>query len=111
MSAVPIVLVQMPTASGRLNFQLIASRVRSAISLQQLETLAPFGIGYDEIEQAYSRLQDSEQIPFCIADLWQVPAHFQRVAQLVEPRLSLRSGWFQPSALPRRPVNLSSQPT
>lgn len=63
---VPVVLVMMGTADQplRLDFGEISRRVREKIPREAMDTLAPFGIGYGDIELAYSRLAAMPQVPF-----------------------------------------------
>ncbi|CAK0851183.1 unnamed protein product [Prorocentrum cordatum] len=63
---VPIVLVMMG-ASGKplhLDFGAISRDVRKNISTEAMNTLAPFGIGYGDIEMAYNKLAKMPQVQF-----------------------------------------------
>jgi len=63
---VPIVLVMMG-ASGKplhLDFREISQDVRKNISTEAMDTLAPFGIGYGDIEMAYNKLATMPQVQF-----------------------------------------------
>jgi hypothetical protein len=63
---VPIVLVMMGASDQplHLDFHEISKKVRQNISNEAMDTLAPFGIGYGDIEVAYNRLATMPQVQF-----------------------------------------------
>ena len=53
-AGVPIVLVMMQDV--KLDLASLPQRVRRSISEAEIETLEPYGIGYEEIERSYELL-------------------------------------------------------